>query len=330
MCEVELWNQGTFRPGKWFLADLESALKRFDFAVIVLTADDYKISRDETKPADRDNLIFELGFFTAGLGRERTFMVWDRKNRPDLPSDLDGITAVTYEEHSSGNIKAALGAACFTIQEEIERLALRVMFGTFTVSVEPVRAIINTGLTEPTGSLRFKQLSEVTNPGYIIISYGLPVTVPWQNVRVVGSGGLAQARLEQDRCSHSAGLITIKIPAGGRTGDTISVEGVRVAVAGTALTSLAASIAMEGNTMPPGDSYVQLAKAIAPGIAGIEVKSCVLDTTSLPASAHGELMIKEGFLGSFVGSKQIAAGITNGTEFVLSISGLLPEIDFLN
>lgn len=50
-------------------------------------------------------------------------MVFDRTRRPDLPSDLAGVTAATYEP--ARNPEAALGAACTKIERAITRLGLR-------------------------------------------------------------------------------------------------------------------------------------------------------------------------------------------------------------
>jgi hypothetical protein len=124
-CEPEIWSQGTFGLSTGTLESLVSALDRFDFAVLVVNADDTAHTRGTTKNVVRDNVIFELGLFMGGLGRDRTFMVFDRTRPPELPSDLAGITAATYEPSGSGNLDAALGAAATKIERVILRLGLR-------------------------------------------------------------------------------------------------------------------------------------------------------------------------------------------------------------
>jgi len=124
-CEVEVWSQGVFGLTQGTLESLVLALDRFDFAVLVLTADDLTISRGTERPAARDNVLFELGLFVGGLGRDRTFMLFDRRHPPALPTDLAGVTAATFEPHSSGNLEAALGAACTRIQNAIQKLGVR-------------------------------------------------------------------------------------------------------------------------------------------------------------------------------------------------------------
>lgn len=125
VCEVELWTQGVFGLSQGTLESLLLAVERFDFAVLVLTPDDLAVSRGTPKQTARDNVIFELGLFVGAIGRDRTFMLFDRETPPALPSDIAGITAATYQRHSSGNLEAALGAPCTKIQNAIERHGVR-------------------------------------------------------------------------------------------------------------------------------------------------------------------------------------------------------------
>jgi hypothetical protein len=124
-CEVELWTQGIFGLTQGTLESLVLALPRFDFALLILTADDMTVSRGTQRPAARDNVLFELGLFIGSLGRDRTFMLYDRTDPPALPSDLAGIGAATFAPHASGNLEAALGAPCAKIRNTMERLGVR-------------------------------------------------------------------------------------------------------------------------------------------------------------------------------------------------------------
>jgi len=124
-CEAEVWSQGTFGLSEGTLESLVLALGRFDFAVLVLTPDDLTVSRGKDRPVARDNVVFELGLFIGALGRDRTFMLFDRTRPPALPTDLAGVTAATFEPHASGNLEAALGAACTRIEGVVGRLGIR-------------------------------------------------------------------------------------------------------------------------------------------------------------------------------------------------------------
>ena len=124
-CEVTIWSQGVFGLGQGTLESLVLALDEYDFAVLVLTADDLVTSRDALSAAPRDNVLFELGFSMGGLGRSRTFIVYDRTAGLKLPSDLAGVTPATFEPHLSGNLQSALGAAATRVEEQVIRLGLR-------------------------------------------------------------------------------------------------------------------------------------------------------------------------------------------------------------
>lgn len=124
-CQVELWSQGPFGLSEGTLESLMASANRFDFAVLVVSTDDLLVSRGEVHASPRDNVLFELGLFIGRLGRERTFIVYDRANPPKLPSDLAGITAATFQPHDSGNIQAAVGAACAKVEQAIRRLGPR-------------------------------------------------------------------------------------------------------------------------------------------------------------------------------------------------------------
>ena len=125
VCEVELWTQGVFGLTQGTLEALVLAVSRFDFAVLVLTADDMTLSRGVETAVARDNVLFELGLFIGSLGRDRTFMLYDRTSPPAMPTDLAGTNAATFAPHASGNLEAALGAPCTKIQRVIERHGLR-------------------------------------------------------------------------------------------------------------------------------------------------------------------------------------------------------------
>jgi len=124
-CEVVVWSQGIFGLSQGTLESLVVAVDEFDFAILVLTPDDLVTSRQGAGPAPRDNVLFELGLFMGGLGRERTFLVYDRTAKLKLPSDLAGVTAATFEPHHSGNLQSALGAAATKIEGQIERFGRR-------------------------------------------------------------------------------------------------------------------------------------------------------------------------------------------------------------
>lgn len=118
---ITMWNEGFFALGSTFIETLVNQLPTFDFAVLILTPDDVVTSRSAEAFSPRDNLIFELGLFTAGLGRSRTFIVTDRCIK--RPSDLAGVSTATYDAPDVGeSVDSALDPACKSIRLAIEDL----------------------------------------------------------------------------------------------------------------------------------------------------------------------------------------------------------------
>ncbi len=123
--EVTLWNDGFFELGSTFIETLVNALPRFDFAVLVLTPDDWVSSRDVAAFGPRDNVIFELGLFMGHLGRSRTFMLHQRATTPKIPTDLSGVTTATYDwPRQDQSYRGAVGTACDSIRHAILALGL--------------------------------------------------------------------------------------------------------------------------------------------------------------------------------------------------------------
>lgn len=68
------------------------------FAVVLLTPDDHCSSKED--PSDklnraRQNVILELGYFLAKLGRKRVCILY--KDGVELPSDMNGLLYVRYD-----------------------------------------------------------------------------------------------------------------------------------------------------------------------------------------------------------------------------------------
>ncbi len=126
VAESDIWYQGIFGLNESGLGALLDACKRYDFAVLVATADDVEFARNVESQTPRDNVVFELGLFYGALGRDRTFMFMDSAGRPKLPSDLAGITWEGFDgTRSAGRPQAAVGPACHRVREQIRKLGSR-------------------------------------------------------------------------------------------------------------------------------------------------------------------------------------------------------------
>ena len=109
---VKVWTDDTFQASSFPIESLERELQHIDFAALVLSPDDVIVSRDTTRGAPRDNVIFELGLFMGALGHSRTFLVYPRDVDIKIPTDLMGITPLTYDSSSLCEPAAALAPAC--------------------------------------------------------------------------------------------------------------------------------------------------------------------------------------------------------------------------
>jgi len=120
--EPKVWTQGFFEPGVGTLESLLDTTRKFDFAVLIMSGDDTIEARGSTQAAPRDNVVFELGLFIGALGRSRTFMFYNEDRPPKVPSDLLGITAITYRDHTDGNLSSALGSAANKLRRRFKEL----------------------------------------------------------------------------------------------------------------------------------------------------------------------------------------------------------------
>ncbi len=118
--ELTVWEDGVFGLGRGTLESLVLALNEFDFAILVLTSDDMIVSRGSTSQSPRDNVLLELGLFIGSLGRERTFIVFNRDADIKLPSDLAGVSMADYGDRQDNNLRAALGPACTKMRYAIK------------------------------------------------------------------------------------------------------------------------------------------------------------------------------------------------------------------
>lgn len=120
-----MWNEGLFGLGKTFIETLTNALSRFDFAILVLTPDDFVQSRSTEVFGPRDNVVFELGLFMGRLGRERTFILHQSDGELKIPTDLSGVTSAVYRwPREDRSHKAAVGAASDSIRNAIRDLGV--------------------------------------------------------------------------------------------------------------------------------------------------------------------------------------------------------------
>lgn len=116
---VVVWTDGVFRASHYAIESLERILDQTDVSIAIGEPDDITESRGDRRASPRDNVIFELGFFMGRLGRHRALLVEPRGEEVRLPSDLAGITTITYRYGDGKDLTRALAPACNRLREII-------------------------------------------------------------------------------------------------------------------------------------------------------------------------------------------------------------------
>lgn len=122
-----VWDQGVFFAGGYPLEALEKAVSESDFAVAIAQPDDILETRGAKYSTLRDNVLFELGIFLGRLTRHRAILVHPRVTGLKLPSDLHGLTLVSYDPGKPGELAARLGPACHEIRKLVKNLGVRTL-----------------------------------------------------------------------------------------------------------------------------------------------------------------------------------------------------------
>lgn len=105
--------------GRTIIEKFESKAAEVGFAVILLTPDDVgyaKGKESEQKPRARQNVILELGYFAALLGRNRVAVLY--KGNVEIPGDYLGVVYTPMDE--AGSWKFALAKEMKTAGIDID------------------------------------------------------------------------------------------------------------------------------------------------------------------------------------------------------------------
>jgi predicted nucleotide-binding protein len=122
---VQVWTDGVFFASSYPVEALEQAVADSDFAIAIAQPDDMLKSRGIESKVARDNVIFELGLFMGRLGRRRSILFQPLGQELRLPSDLQGLTAVSYKTGNPKELTALLGPACTEIRKLVQELGVR-------------------------------------------------------------------------------------------------------------------------------------------------------------------------------------------------------------
>lgn len=94
--------------GMTIIEKFESFAKRAGFAVILMTPDDlgYRTGKpEEIKNRPRQNVVLELGYFTALLGRGKIIVL--KKGELEIPSDFHAIVYHSMDENDGWKMQLA-------------------------------------------------------------------------------------------------------------------------------------------------------------------------------------------------------------------------------
>src|SRR5207237_6173948 len=126
VARTTVWDEDIFELTHYSFESLSAQIDEFDFAVLIFSGDDITITRGKERHSVRDNVVLERGLFLGRLGRNRTFVVRDRKGDANLPSDLLGVTYAEYDsERFAENRDAATRRAFLLIAEALENAGRR-------------------------------------------------------------------------------------------------------------------------------------------------------------------------------------------------------------
>ncbi len=114
IAECILW-EDAFDFGVSNFSNLVGKIAFYDYAILIATADDVTISRKKQQKSTRDNVLFEFGLFTGGLGLTKTFYVVE--DGVKIPSDILGITLPFIPKQSDTNYDAGV----LDVAEKIKR-----------------------------------------------------------------------------------------------------------------------------------------------------------------------------------------------------------------
>ena len=124
-----VWPDGVFFAGGYTLEALEKAVSESDFAVAIAQPDDVIESRGSKQPTLRDNVLFELGLFMGKLSRHRAILIHPRVPNLKLPSDLQGLTLLSYTPGPDTELPARLGPPCNEIRKIVKNYGVRTIKG---------------------------------------------------------------------------------------------------------------------------------------------------------------------------------------------------------
>ena len=212
----------------------------------------------------------------------------------------------------------------------------------FSVASNPTSVAYAFDTAAPVGTVYLIQMTGVSAGGSMRVSYGVPITSAFSDIRVAGTGDYA-GRVEIDTAAsnRSAGLLVATMPSDTGEGQ-ISVSGVKVSLLGTVRTSLAASVSTNAGAMLNGATLVLVIDAILeqyprPSISSISPTSVRVGDTVSSMTVNGSNFLRQSVIcwdgasraTSFQSSSQLSTAVTateiaNGRVVAVTVSNPSP------
>lgn len=122
----KLWSKGVFFAGGYPLTTLLKAIGEHDVGLFLFARDDVAHIQGKKVATTRDNVLFEFGMGLGSLGHERNFfMVPSGEPKLHVPSDLAGITWLSYVERATNGARAqAMRDAAGKLRETLKAKTL--------------------------------------------------------------------------------------------------------------------------------------------------------------------------------------------------------------
>lgn len=123
--KTKSWINSVFTASSTSIEGLLHAADSSDFGVLILSPDDLVVSRRKKSMAPRDNVIFELGLFMGGLGRERVYILVEKLSDIKVPTDLLGVTLLQYGSATPYGRRPDLIKCIEQIHHHVKKLSVR-------------------------------------------------------------------------------------------------------------------------------------------------------------------------------------------------------------
>jgi hypothetical protein len=193
-----------------------------------------------------------------------------------------------------------------------------------SVSSTPVTTIRSDGKVEKTGDvlLTYTAATPASGTDVVTLDYGVAVDITAISTVTVGLAGTTVGTI-----TKSGNIVSVPLAFTVANTGSLTIKGVRVNVAGSALTSLSVGISTVTVPIVAGQNTAQVVNSIAaPTIAGksTDPSASILDDGTIVVTA-GQLTVTENFASAWSSSAQEGTtGVTNGYKLKLQLAGALP------